>query len=351
MKKMIACLLTCAAVCSFASCHQTPKDTLEYTTKGNTGSSSTEESTSVTNTTQKPEEPIDITGDIAVELGDGLTVYESVDLEKNAVRLVLMGDRPYYIPILNAEYVVNAKYDLFQNGGGFFQAQMKPTETPIVVYLPVSEYILGKFDEMQICWLGERNMTHEILYRPSLDVASYYPDKPIQIRDGFLHFALTEHFGGEYSERDLLSIRSLVYSCDVLNLDTFQRISNCIIIETDESNPNYDHTQHRYYYSHPNDIGNYQEKLKNYLILTCPEVYTDCEIPNQPVLVPDEAIEDAERYFHGLYKIGFSPAISTPDGKLDKEAVDQYQEKYRLLAEEILKKNKYIATDIPMIGD
>ena len=348
---MIAFLLMCAAVCSLASCKQPPKDTLEYTTRGSTVSSSTEDATSATNTPQKPEKPIDITGDIAVELEDGLTIYESVDLEKNAVRLVLMGDRPYYMPLLNAEYVVNAKYDLFQNSSGLYQAQMQPTETPIVVYLPVSEYLWGKFNEIKICWLGERNVTHEILYRPSLDVASYYPDEPIRMRDEFLHFALTEHFGGEYSERDLLSIRMLVYSCDVLNLDTFQRISNCIVIETEESDPNYDHIQYRYYYSRPNDLGNYQEKMKKYLILTCPEVYTDCEIPNQPVLVPDEAIADVERYFHGLYKIGFSLATHTHDGKLDKEAVNQYQEKYRLLAEQILKKKKYIATDIPMIGD
>ena len=110
---------------------------------------------------------------------------------------------------------------------------------------------------------------------------------------------------------------------------------------------NYDHIQYRYYYSQPNNIGNYEAILKRYLIITCPEVYTDCEILNQPTLVPDEVIEDVERYFHGLYHVGFTPATQTPDGKLDKETILENQEKYRLLAEQILKKKEYIATDIP----
>jgi hypothetical protein len=245
------------------------------------------------------------------------------------------------------------KYDLFQNSGGYFQVNMLPTETPIVVYFPISEYIKGISFTVRWDSVNEKFETthHDISYRPTIDVYSYYSDEPIRVRDEFLHFALTKHFGGEYSERDLLSIRRLVYTCDVLNLDTFQRISNCIVIETEESDLNYDHIQYRYYYSQPNNIGNYEAILKRYLIITCPEVYTDCEILNQPTLVPDEVIEDVERYFHGLYNVGFTPATQTPDGKLDKETILENQEKYRLLAEQILKKKKYIATDIPNYRD
>jgi hypothetical protein len=52
-----------------------------------------------------------------------------------------------------------------------------------------------------------------------------------------------------------------------------------------------------------------------------------------------------------LYHVGFTPATQTPDGKPDKETVLENQEKYRLLAEQILKKKKYIATDIPNYRD
>ena len=347
MKKYIATLLIGAAALSLASCNNHKwTDSLDYTTRGSTESISTSQSSSGT---IKPIDPSEITGDVVVELEDGLTVYESYDLEKHAIKLIFVGDKEYYFPNLNPEYVVNVKYDLFQNSGGSFQANMLPMETPIAVYLPISEYIKGS--SFTVRWDSKNDKLetthHDISYRPTIDVYSYYSDEPIRVRDEFLHFVLTKHFGGEYSERDLLSIRMLVYTCDVLNLDTFQRISNCIVIETEESDLNYDHIQYRYYYSQPNNIGNYEAILKRYLIITCPEVYTDCESQNQPVLVPDEVIEDVERYFHGLYKIGFSPATQTPDGKLDKETILENQEKYRLLAEQILKKKEYIATDIP----
>ena len=117
MKKIISCLLTCAAVCSLASCNRPPNDTLEYTTKESTESLSASESATV-----KPIDPSEITGDVTVELEDGLTVYESYDSQKHAVKLIFVGNKQYYFPDLNPKYVVNAQYDLFQNGGGFFSS-------------------------------------------------------------------------------------------------------------------------------------------------------------------------------------------------------------------------------------
>ena len=88
MKKYIATLLIGAAALSFASCNNHKwTDSLDYTTRGSTESISISESTSGTT---KPIDPSEITGDVEVNLENGLTSYESYDLEKHAIKLIFV---------------------------------------------------------------------------------------------------------------------------------------------------------------------------------------------------------------------------------------------------------------------
>lgn len=333
MKRIIACFVTCATVCSFVSCNQTPKDTLEYTTKKSTESISASESVTV-----KPIDPPEITGDVAAELEDGLTVWESFDPDKHAVKLIFVGNKQYYFPDLNPEYVVNVKYDLFQNGGGFFQALMKPMETPITVYLPVADYLNGKSFVVRWDSVNDKLQVthHDTAYQPSIDVFSYYSDEPIRVKDEFLHFALTEHFGGKYSERDLLQIGQITYNCNSLNISTFQRTANFIALETTR-----DELRYVYYYTKLTDSG---EKPGETVILH-PDPFTACAADEQPVEIPDAALADIERYFHGLHRINLYHAPNFKDPEADRALI----RKYEAFKQRALK--KYLATDIPMIGD
>ena len=335
MKKYIATLLIGAAALSLASCNNHKwTDSLDYTTRGSAESISTSESSSGTT---KPIDPIEITGDVVVELEDGLTVYESYDLEKHAIKLIFVGDKEYYFPNLNPEYVVNVKYDLFQNSGGFFQANMLPTETPIVVYLPISEYIKGS--SFTVRWDSKNDKLetthHDISYRPTIDVYSYYSDEPIRVRDEFLHFALTKHFGGEYSERDLLHIGNLTYECNSMQLTTMGRASNWIRFQSGKDDSSY-----VYYYMNSPD-GSEESSSE---ILVCPEFFSDCESTEQPTAVSDEAMEDIERYFHGLYDVKLSATVIF-NGYFDMEAMERYNQKYDAFQKKVTE--TYIATDIP----
>ena len=75
MKKYIATLLIGVAALSLASCNNHKwTDSLDYTTRESTESISTSQSSSGTT---KPIDPIEITGDVVVELEDGLTVYST----------------------------------------------------------------------------------------------------------------------------------------------------------------------------------------------------------------------------------------------------------------------------------
>ena len=333
MKKMIAFLLMCAAVCSLASCKQTPKDTLEYTTKGSTNPSTT----ASTSGTEKPIDPSEILGDIVVELENGLTVYESVDPEKHAINLIFVGDKEYYFPDLNPEYVVNVKYDLFQNQGGYFQANMLPMETPIVVYLPISEYNKGSAFTVRWDSVNDKLETthHDISYRPTIDVYSYYSDEPIRVRDEFLHFALTKHFGGEYSERDLLHIGNLTYECNSMQPSTMGRASNWIRFQSGK-----DDSVYVYYYMNSPDGSDAPSSE----VIVCPEFFADCESTEQPTAISDEAMEDIERYFHGLYNVKLS-ATMIFGGYFDAEAFERYTQKYDEFGRKVT--GTYIATDIP----
>ena len=335
MKKIIALILMCEMVCSLSSCKgQMPKDTLEYKTKGSTGSISVSESTSGT---IKPIDPSEITGDVVVNLENGLTVYESYDLEKHAIKLIFVGDKEYYFPDLNPEYVVNVKYDLFQNQGGSFQANMLPVETPITVYLPISEYNKGSSFTVRGDSKNDKLETthHDISYRPTIDVYSYYSDEPIRVRDEFLHFALTKHFGGEYSERDLLHIGNLTYECNSMQLTTMGRASNWIRFQSGKDDSSY-----VYYYMNSPD-GSEESSSE---IIVCPEFFSDCESTEQPTAVSDEAMEDIERYFHGIYDVKLSATVIF-NGYFDMEALDRYTQKYETFRKKVTE--NYIATDIP----
>ena len=333
MKKLILSLLIGATALSLASCNnQKWTDSLDYTTKGSTESISA----SQTSATAKPVEPPEITGDVVVELEDGLTVYESYDLEKHAIKLIFVGDREYYFPDLNPEYVVNVKYELFQNAGGHFQANMLPTESPIVVYFPISEYIKGNTFTVRWDDLGEKTQSdRDISYRPTIDVYAYYSDEPIRVRDEFLHFALTKHFGGEYSERDLLHIGKLTYECNSMQLTTMGRSSNWIRFQEKKDGPAY-----VYYYINSPDGSN--ESSSN--VICCPEFFSDCASTEQPTAVSDEAMEAIERYFHGLYDVKLSATVIF-NGYFDIEAMERYSQKYEAFRKKVTE--NYIATDIP----
>ena len=232
MKKRLAILLVFAMLAALSSCAGTePADTLDYTTPPVSTETPAETTGDTTGATEKPELP-----------EPTLTVTEEVDWEHNAVKITVSGDGMYYLPQIRGEYIENYRYEVGVNSSGRMQAFPLPMASPVVLYYPISAY---KRDTTptEIVKVDAAGKTYREEYSFSLDIASMLPDEPIELQDEFLHAAMTDFFGGEYSQRDLFSIGELFIDYHRLAFQSYDREPNLIQIRKESSD-----TRVNYYY-------------------------------------------------------------------------------------------------------
>lgn len=264
MKKRLAILLVFAMLAALSSCAGTePADTLDYTAPPVSTETPAETTGDTTGATEKPELP-----------EPTLTVTEEVDWEHNAVKITVSGDGMYYLPQIRGEYIENYRYEVGVNSSGRMQAFPLPMASPVVLYYPISAY---KRDTTptEIVKVDAAGKTYREEYSFSLDIASMLPDEPIELQDEFLHAAMTDFFGGEYSQRDLFSIGELFIDYHRLAFQSYDREPNLIQIRKESSD-----TPVNYYYSD----------------------FFDTPVEETPSLISDAMLEDL-KLFRGLYSL------------------------------------------------
>lgn len=264
MKKRLAILLVLAMLAALSSCAGTePADTLDYTAPPVSTETPAETTGDTTGATEKPELP-----------EPTLTVTEEVDWEHNAVKITVSGDGMYYLPEIRGEYIENYRYEVGVNSSGRMQAFPLPMASPVVLYYPISAY---KRDTTptEIVKVDAAGKTYREEYSFSLDIASMLPDEPIELQDEFLHAAMTDFFGGEYSQRDLFSIGELFIDYHRLAFQSYDREPNLIQIRKESSD-----TPVNYYYSD----------------------FFDTPVEETPSLISDAMLEDL-KLFRGLYSL------------------------------------------------
>lgn len=264
MKKRLAILLVLAMLAALSSCAGTePADTLDYTAPPVSTETPAETTGDTTGATEKPELP-----------EPTLTVTEEVDWEHNAVKITVSGDGMYYLPQIRGEYIENYRYEVGVNSSGRMQAFPLPMASPVVLYYPISAY---KRDTTptEIIKVDAAGKTYREEYLFSLDIASMLPDEPIELQDEFLHAAMTDFFGGEYSQRDLFSIGELFIDYHRLAFQSYDREPNLIQIRKESSD-----TPVNYYYSD----------------------FFDTPVEETPSLISDAMLEDL-KLFRGLYSL------------------------------------------------
>lgn len=263
MKKHLAILLVFAMLAALSSCAGTePVDTLDYTTPP----VSTEEPADTTSATETPKQP---------ELPEPtLTVTEEVDWGHNAVKITVSGDGMYYFSGVRGEYIENYRYEVRVNSSGWMQDFPLPMASPVVIYYPISSYI-RKTKPIEIVKVDAARKTYREEYSFSLDIASMLPDEPIELQDEFLHAAMTDFFGGEYSQRDLFSIGELFIDYHRLAFQSYDREPNLIQIRRESSD-----APVNYYYSD----------------------FFDTPVEETPSLISDAMLEDL-KLFRGLYSL------------------------------------------------
>lgn len=267
-KKLLASvglmLLACAMLGALSSCAEAePADTLDYTTPPVV--------------TTEPESPPDTTA--ATEPPEvpepTLTVTEEVDWEHNAVKITVSGDGRYYFAEgVRGEWIENYCYEIGVNSSGRTQAFHLPMESPMVAYYPISSYIRTT-KPIEICKIDANGNSYYEKYTFSLDIASMLSDEPIELQDEFLHASMTDFFGGEYSQRDLLSVGVLFISYHRMAFQSYDREPNRISVQKERSD-----TPTNYYSSDFFDMPNEEA----------------------PSIIPEAMLEDL-KLFRGLYSL------------------------------------------------
>lgn len=263
MKKLLAIFLACAMLGALSSCAETdPVDTLDYTTPPvvTTGPESPPDTPAATEPPEVPEPT--------------LTVTEEVDWEHNAVKITVSGDGMYYFPNLRGELIENYRYKIGVNSSGRTQDFPLPMESPVIAYYPISSYI-RETSPIEICKVDANGNTYREEYTFSLDIASMLSDEPIELQDEFLHAAMTDFFGGEYSQRDLLSVGELFIKYHCMAFQSYDREPNKIMVQKERSD-----TPTTYYSSDFFDMPNEEA----------------------PSIIPEAMLEDL-KLFRGLYSL------------------------------------------------
>ncbi|MBQ8496537.1 MAG: hypothetical protein IJ489_03670 [Clostridia bacterium] len=249
-------------VCFLTSCSQTPtEDTLVYTT-------------SAFQTTE--------TIPILPYEKQTFSFKEEFDIEHDAVKITVESNKKIFLASWYPfEYVENYRYVIVEtpmpDGSILKEIATDYMESPLVIYFPISFYkdIQGK----TIRVIGEQQKgydTQSATYTMAFDYESCYSAEPLQMKNEFLHQALTDYFGGEYSERDLLKIEVLYI--DYKNFDMNTRIYFPPTITLGYV-----------------DAGNYTTKTYHYS-----DFFED--VTPKPSLMPSELLEDLS-YFPSIQSI------------------------------------------------
>ena len=294
MKKIMFVILLGIMVLGMMACNDMgDQDTLEYNSSFLTEKSTSEDLESTESTT-----------DITVVEEPTLHVIEELDKEKKAVKITLMGDGQYYFPNLKGEFVENYQYELAVNSKGYYQDYPLPMEGPVVAYLPLS-YYLEKVDgkkPLMIRKVAQDGANYEVEYTLSLEIASFYSDESITLKNDFLHAAIKKYFDGEYSERDLLTIECLgIYYYNPI-LGSRDKSSNSIYIQKRGSDE-----QIIYYYSD----------------------FFDTPTADTPSVIPMELIEDLE-FFNALDYLTLADKSQGETKELYKKIMEQTVKGYQV---------------------
>lgn len=287
MRKQLAGILAVFMLCMLVSCGDTPpEDSLIYTTPP----AATDDTAETTETTAETElEPPPVLPEPT------LVVTEEIDWEHRAVKIILNGDGMYYFPNTLGEWVENYQYRLGVNSAGYTQDFPLPMEPAVTAYYPISRYI-RETSPIEICKVDANGKIYRVEYDFSIDIASLFSDEPIRLQDEFLHAVMTDYFGGEYSERDLLEITYIFVSYHNLKFQSHDRTPNYIQIRKNMTDPPVN-----YYYSD----------------------FFDTPVEQTPSVIPETMLEDLKR-FYGLTSL---------------ELVDQYdperQKLYLKIAQEV----------------
>lgn len=220
-------------ICFLTSCTQMPtEDTLIYTTATfqttETTAISTLESKSIEETEKmKATETTETTTALPYEK-QTFSFKEEFDIEHDAVKITIESNKKIFLASWYPfEYVKDYRFVIVEtpmpDGSILKETATDYMESPLEIYFPVSFYrdIKGK----TIRVMGEQQKgydTQSATFTMDFDYESCYSTAPLCMKNEFLHQALTDYFGGEYSERDLLDIEVLYI--DYKNFDMESRI-------------------------------------------------------------------------------------------------------------------------------
>ncbi len=219
-------------LCFLTSCSQTPtEDTLVYTTPTfhttETTVMSISESESIDQTEETTQTETSETISVLPYEEQKFSFKEEFDIEHDAVKITIESNKKIFLASWYPfEYIKNYRYVIVEtpmpDGSILKETATDYMESPLVIYFPISFYKDVKGKTLRV--IGEQQKgydTQSATFTMAFDYESCYSDIPLQMKNTFLHQALTDYFGGEYSERDLLEIEVLYI--DYQNFDMESR--------------------------------------------------------------------------------------------------------------------------------
>lgn len=142
-----------------------------------------------------------------------MIVNEEFVPELDAVKITITGEGRYAAYALPARYIDNYQYETFDLDN-YRHKQQVPTQT-FSIYLPIHVYTKeNRLKTIEISKYHADDTIYEEPYKEiytlTLDPMEYYSDEPITLENDALDAALRKQFGGDYSERDLLYISTVM---------------------------------------------------------------------------------------------------------------------------------------------
>lgn len=138
-------------------------------------------------------------------------VTEEFIPELDAVKITITGEGRYTTVELAPRFIENYQYETVINSHNYYNKQQLPTQT-FSIYMPIYTYYNPTRKPLRITkYHNETDTTSfDEIYELKLDPADYFSDDPITMENDRLDAALRAHFGGDYSERDLLCVRGIL---------------------------------------------------------------------------------------------------------------------------------------------
>ncbi|MBQ8497466.1 MAG: hypothetical protein IJ489_08450 [Clostridia bacterium] len=138
-------------------------------------------------------------------------VTEEFIPELDAVKITITGEGRYTTVELAPRFIENYQYETFINTHNFYNQQQIPTQT-FSIYMPIYTYYNPDRKPLRITkYHNETDTTsYDEMYELKLNPADYFSDDLITMENDQLDAALRAHFGGDYSERDLLHVTGIL---------------------------------------------------------------------------------------------------------------------------------------------